>query len=179
MPRTLSWLDRIVPISRVVQESARSHYDRRDIERLFELQPRAAQQLMAALPSISVGRAKLVERDALTDFLLQLNREDEPAAAFAKMKTAGGKTVRRKLRNLTLQDYSANVQAPPAVMTLSRGELRVKFANLEELAEAMLWMATVLRDDLQTFAEEYEPEQISKLAEEDDWSETVSDTGEL
>ena len=92
------------------------------------------------------------------------------------MKTASGKTVRRKLRNLTLQDYSADVQAPPAVMTLSRGELRVNFANLEELAEAMLWMATVLRDDLQTFADEYEPEQISKLAEEDDWSETVSDT---
>ena len=45
MPRTLSWLDRIVPISRTVRDSARSHYDRKDIERLFELQPRAAQQL--------------------------------------------------------------------------------------------------------------------------------------
>ncbi len=75
MPRTLSWLDRIVPISRTVQESARSHYDRKDIERLFELQPRAAQQLMAALPSVPVGRARLVEREALS---LSLSTENSP-----------------------------------------------------------------------------------------------------
>jgi len=29
MARSLSWLDRTVPIARTVQESARSHYDRR------------------------------------------------------------------------------------------------------------------------------------------------------
>ena len=63
MPRTLSWLDRIVPISRTVAESARSHYDRKELQRLFELQPRAAQQLMAALPNIS-SRASAVSSSA-------------------------------------------------------------------------------------------------------------------
>ena len=42
MARSLSWLDRIVPISRTVRESARSHYDRQGLQRLFELQPRGA-----------------------------------------------------------------------------------------------------------------------------------------
>jgi hypothetical protein len=112
MPRTLSSLDRIVPISRTVQESARSHYDRKELQRLFELQPRAAQQLMAALPNISVGRARLVEREALSDFLRQLNDSENPAATFARMRAEGGKVVRRKLREFSLQDYPASVDSP-------------------------------------------------------------------
>lgn len=100
MPRSLSWLDRIVPILRTVQESARSHYDRKELQRLFELQPRSAQQLMAALPSISIGRAHLVEREALSDFLRRLNESENPAKTLALMRAGGGKTVRRKLREV-------------------------------------------------------------------------------
>jgi hypothetical protein len=37
MPRPLSWLPRLHEIDRSVANSVRSHYDRRDIERLFEL----------------------------------------------------------------------------------------------------------------------------------------------
>jgi len=140
MPRTLSWLDRIVPISRSVQQSARSHYDRKEIERLFELQPRAAQQLMAALPSVPVGRARLLEREALSDFLRQLNSSENPAETFARMRAEGRKVKRRKLRAFSLQDYPADVDAPPRMMTLTRGEMRVKFTTLEELAEAMLYL---------------------------------------
>lgn len=62
MARSFSWLDHIVPIARTVQESARSHYDRK------ELQARAAQQLMAELSNISIGPARLVKREAVSDF---------------------------------------------------------------------------------------------------------------
>jgi hypothetical protein len=157
MPRTLSWLDRIVPISRSVAESARSHYDRKELQRLFELQPRAAQQLMAALPHVPVGRAKLIEREALSDFLRRLNESDNPAETYARMRAEGGKTVRRKLREFSLQDYPASVDSPPRMMTIERGELRVKFQTLEELAEAMLYLATVFTHDLDGFAQRYEP----------------------
>jgi hypothetical protein len=161
MPRRLSWLDRIVPISRTVQESSRSHYDRKEIEHLFELQPRAAQQLMAALPTVSVGRAKLIEHEALSDFLRQLNDSDKPAETFARMRVEGGKVLRRKLREFSLQDYPASVDAPPRMMTLRRGELKVRFQTLEELAEAMLYLATVFSHDLDKFGRLYEPVQPS------------------
>ncbi len=157
MPRSLSWLDRIVPISRTVQDSARSHYDRKELQRLFELQPRSAQQLMAALPSISIGRAHLVEREALSEFLRRLNESDDPAKTFARMRAEGGKTVRRQLREFSLQDYPASVDAPPRTMTIERGHLRVQFQTLEELAEAMLYLATVFTHDLDGFAKRYEP----------------------
>lgn len=157
MPRTLSWIDRIVPISRAVQESARSHYDRKELQRLFELQPRATQQLMAALPNIPVGRARLVEREALGDFLRRLNESENPSEMFAQMRAEGGKTLRRKLREFSLQDYPASVTSPPRMMTIERGELKVIFQTLEELAEAMLYLATVFTHDLEAFSRRYEP----------------------
>ena len=165
MPRTLSWLDRIIPISRTIQESARSHYDRKELQRLFELQPRAAQQLMAALPNVPVGRARLVEREALSDFLRRLNDSENPGKTFARMRAEGGKVLRRKLRGFSLQDYPASVDAPPVMMSIERGELRVKFQTLEELAEAMLYLATVFTHDLEGFARLYEPHP--ELTEED------------
>jgi len=39
MPRPLSWLPRLHVIRRTVANSVRSHYDRRELETLFELQP--------------------------------------------------------------------------------------------------------------------------------------------
>lgn len=160
MPRSLSWLDRIVPISRTVAESARSHYDRKELQRLFELQPRAAQQLMAALPNISIGRARLVEREALSDFLRRLNESENPGETFARIRAATGKAVRRQLREFSLQDYPASVDAPPRMMTIERGDLRVQFQTLEELAEAMLYLATVFTHNLDGFAARYEPAPV-------------------
>lgn len=174
MARSLSWLDRIVPIARTVEDSARSHYDRKELQRLFELQPRSAQQLMAALPNISVGRARLVERAILSEFLRELNDSEKPAETFARMKVEGGKAVRRKLREFSLQDSPATVDSPPHMMNLERGDLRVKFQTLEELTQAMLWLATVLRDDLEGFAAKYET-TVKDPAREDDDSDYRTD----
>jgi hypothetical protein len=157
MARSFSWLDRIVPISRTVAGSARSHYDRHDLQQLFELQSRSAQQLMAALPNISVGRARLVEREVLSDFLRQLHESDNPADTFSRLRNEGKKTVRRKLRNLSLREVVADVDSPPHTMTLAPGEMRVQFQTLEELAEAMLYLAAVFEHDLDGFARRYEP----------------------
>ena len=96
------------------------------MKRLFELQPRAAQQLMAALPNISIGRARLVEGKALLAFLRSLNDSANPAETFARMRAEGGKAVRRTLREFSLQDYPASVKSPPRTMSIERGELRVR-----------------------------------------------------
>lgn len=50
MLRLITWLSRLHEIRRSVANLVRSHYDRRDIEALFELQPRAAQKLVEMLP---------------------------------------------------------------------------------------------------------------------------------
>jgi hypothetical protein len=157
MARSLSWLDRLHPIARTVANSARSHYDRHALQQLFELQPRSAQQLMAALPSISVGRARLVEREALSRFLEQLQQADDPARFYAGFRSGDGKTVRRKLRSLVLRDVDADIDALAGRLELLPGELRVRFETVEELAEAMLHLAVVLDKQLDEFVARYEP----------------------
>ena len=52
---------------------------------------------MATLHNISVGRAKLVEREALSDFPQRLQDAEHPAELFARMRSDGGKGLRRKL----------------------------------------------------------------------------------
>lgn len=99
-----------------------------------------------------------MEREALSDFLRRLNDSENPAETFSRMMAEGGKTVRRKLREFSLQDYPAAADSPPRMMTIERGELRVKFQKLEELAEARLYLATVFTHDLNRFARRYEPE---------------------
>jgi len=69
MPRPVSWLPRLHEIRRSVDNSVRSHYDRHDLERLFELQPRAAQKLLEFLPTVTLGTSRLLEREALAKFL--------------------------------------------------------------------------------------------------------------
>ena len=141
--------------ARTVQESARSHYDRKELQRLFELQPRAAQQLMAALPNIFIGRARLVEREVLSNFLRRLINSENPMETFARMPT---------------------VDAPPRMMTIERGEVRVTFQTLEDLAEAMLYLATVFTHDLEGFARLYEP---SPILNDEDLQELSESKAEL
>jgi hypothetical protein len=157
MARTLSWIGRIHTIAQTVAGSARSHYSSKEIEHLFQIQPRSAQNLMAALPTVPVGRARLVEREALSSFLEQLEQADAPAQVYAALREGKGGTVRRKLRTLVLQDVDANLDTLPSTIHLSLGELRVTFASVEQLAEALMHLASVLDKQLDEFAAQYEP----------------------
>jgi hypothetical protein len=56
MPRPISWLPRIHQIRRTVAASVRSHYERKEIEALFEVQARTAQLLLEILPTMAIGR---------------------------------------------------------------------------------------------------------------------------
>lgn len=168
MGRRLSWLDRLYPISRTVAGSARSHYDRKDLQQLFEIQPRSAQNLMAALPTVPIGRARLVDRETLSNFLQQLQQADDPAQAFAEIREGKGKTVQRKLRTLVLQDVQTDIDTLPSSLRLSPGELQVTFKTVEQLAEALMHLAVVLDKQLNEFIARYEvpsepsPEELAE-----------------
>ena len=157
MGRRLSWLDRLYPISRTVAASARSHYDRKDLQQIFEIQPRSAQNLMAALPTVPIGRARLIERETLSNFLQRLREADDPAQAFAEIREGKGRTVRRKLRTLVLQDVQTDIDTLPASLQLAPGELHVTFRTVDQLAESLMHLAVVLDKQLNEFITRYEP----------------------
>ena len=159
MPRPPTWLPRLHEIRRAVSNSVRSHYERKDLERLFQLQPRATQNLLALLPSVLIGKAHVVEREALVGFLDRVHEAPDVIALFEQIRKDKVSVSRRKLRGLVQRDYeTADLASLPQSMGLSRGRLEVSFRSVEELAEAMFFLARLIDHNLDAFAQAFEPE---------------------
>lgn len=158
MSRPISWLPRLHEIRRSVAHSVRSHYGRRDLELLFQLQPRAAQKLLELLPTTAVGTSRLVERETLAELLERVQEADDVHAVFAALRQEKVQSPRRRLRTLVQTDLSpTSLASLPEALTLQRGRLEVRFQTLEQLAETMYFVARALQDETETFAEAYEP----------------------
>jgi hypothetical protein len=160
VPRPISWLPRLHEIARSVANSVRSHYGRRDLEQLFELQPRAAQKLLELLPVVPVGTSHLVEREVLAGFLDRVRDADDVPALIDQIRQEKAQASRKKLRSLVRRDLDpVDLTSLPESVGLSRGRLEVSFRSVEELAESLLIVARILETDGDRFAQEFEPEQ--------------------
>ena len=181
MPRPISWLPRIHSIRRSITESVRSHYGRKDLERLFELQPRSAQKLLELLPSIPLGRARYVERDALSAFLERLQKADDVPAALLQYKKERA-APRRVLRELLPRDTPvADHASLPQNVSASPGVITIHFAKMEELAGALASIAGILTDDFEGFAQRYEPHVAveDRSDERDDFQAMMAELEEM
>ena len=158
MARPVSWLPRLREIRRSVAGSVRSHYQRKEIEQLFELQPRAASRLLEILPTVKVGTGYMVERDALGVFLDRVQEAEDVPALLDTIRAEKAGTSRRKIRHLVQRDYDPmNVFGIPNAMKLKRGRIEIDFATVEDLSSTLVTLARVLEDDLDEFVRLYEP----------------------
>jgi hypothetical protein len=137
-------------IRRSVKNSARSHYERKDIERLFELQPRAAQALVQGIsPSAKVGRSLLLARGDLEAFLDRIHEGAEPASLLSPRSEP---VSRRRLRELVQVDrVPVRLDEAPGNISFQPGELTISFSSMQELAGALLALAEIL-DNAEQFA---------------------------
>lgn len=159
MARPPSWLPRLHELRQTVANSVRSHYDRRDLERLFELQPRGAGKLLELLPTVPIGTTHLVDRQVLLGFLEQVHEADDVHALFEQLRQERAAPSRKKLRSLVRRDtVPLSLSSLPESIGLSRGRLEVSFRSLEQLAEAMYAIARLLEDEGDAFAQAFEPE---------------------
>jgi hypothetical protein len=156
----------------------RSHYDRRDLESLFELQPRAAQKLLELLPAVQIGTSRLVEREVLAAFLERVREADDVTALLEQIRAenaqlATNRTSRKKVRSLVRADIPpATLSALPDAIELTPGHMHVRFQTVEQLAESMLTLARILESEGDTFAHTYEPR--TRLTEDADAAEIRS-----
>ena len=161
MPRPLSWLPRLRLIRQTLGNSARSHLQRRDLETLFELQPRAAQVLMESLPTVGIGRSRLVEREALLALLEKVQKADDPAAVLAAAREEQSRP-RRSLREYMPHELPpAHWEALPASLTLAPGQVQIAFGSMEELAASLVQLASLLQERLEEFECRYAPRRSS------------------
>ncbi len=157
MPRPISWLPRLHVIRRMVTNSVRSHYDRRELETLFELQPRAAQKLSEMLPSVRVGTSRLIEREALVRFLDRVQEAGDIAVLFDQIRAEKTLTSRRGIRSLVRRDLEpVSLTSFPDTIQLCRGQLTIRFDTVEQLAENLLLVARILESEGEELAEAYE-----------------------
>lgn len=162
MPRPISWLPRLYRIQQQVRNSVRSHYERKDLEALFELQPRAAQLLLELLPTLTIGRSRLVEREALESFLAAIQDADDPSLVVGTLRREKPGKSRKRPQTLIQRDLSpVPLEAMPANISLSRGRLQISFNTVEELAEALYTLARAIETDGDQFARQYEVERQS------------------
>jgi hypothetical protein len=170
MARTVSWLPRVEAIRHTVSGSTRSHYNRRDLEKLFEVQPRTAQGLLGLLPSYRMGQNLLVPREdliAFLDLLAQVEIKDRSGILDKLQQKGRPNRIRTSLKTLNRAEYSNGLDQLPPNIQLSRGELRVKFETMEELAEAMMLIADELQNNFEVFTRRYEPEAPPPTNEEE------------
>jgi hypothetical protein len=159
-PRT-SWLLRLPEIRRSVSESVRSHYDSRDLQRLFRVKPRAAQKLIKMCATgAKIGRSALVERVALADFLTLVADSDDPELTLRsrRRKKTPTPAPRRALRCLVQVDSDpATLETIPRNIILSTGKMEIEFTRMEELAGALHAIAQILENEFEEFADRFEP----------------------
>jgi hypothetical protein len=177
VPRPVSWLPRLHEIRRSVANSVRSHYDRRDLQSLFELQPRAAQKLLELLPTVPIGTAKLVEREALAKFLDGVREAEDVSGYMEQVRQAKATLSHKKLRSLVRRDTDpATLTSLPESILVARGRIEISFRTVEHLAESMLMVARVLESKGEEFARAFEPLRVPPHPEvQDDVREMFAD----
>lgn len=157
MPRPISWLTRLPEIRRAVASSVRSHYERKEIESLFQVQPRAAQLLLEMLPTTAVGRSRLVDRQALADFLDRIHQADDPSAELNLIRARGGEVSHKKPRTLVRRDIEPlQLDSLPPNIEFIPGQMIVSFRTIEDLAQAMYSLARAIETEGDELARRYE-----------------------
>jgi hypothetical protein len=155
-------------IARSVTNSVRSHYDRRDIESLFELQPRAAQKLLELLPTVRIGNSCLVDREVLAGFLDRVRNADNTGKLFDEIRAEKAQVSRRKPRSLVRRDLDPiGIGSLPTSITLEPGRMEVRFETVEQLAEAMYALARVLENEGDQFVLAFEHRSAKLKANEE------------
>ncbi len=159
MARPPSWLPRLPEIRRSVANSVRSHYDRHDLQRLFELQPRAAQKLIEMLPLSPLAPPAWSSARRWPAFLSACRGPEDTSSLIEQVRQEKTAPSRRSLRTLVRRDAEpVSLAVMPEGMSLERGRLELSFRNLEQLAESLVYLARLLDGDLDGFARAYEPE---------------------
>ena len=162
MTRPISWLSELPEIRRRARASTRPHLRACDIGRLFKLQTRAAQSLMEAMPRERVGSRYIVRADDLAVFLDEALQATDVPALIETRRAANLYVSLRRPRALVLKEKLGNGLASlPDSITLTRGELRVRFATTVELEEALGILISNMIEDAAwyEFSRLYEPEQ--------------------
>ncbi len=164
MPAQPVWFHRLEEILSALRSLQTDHLDRHAVEKLFRVRERRARQLMAGLPCLRVGNAIAVSRRALLDRLENTARGDcfqweisRHARIADSLEVIRKQAVARQVRvpapadarDRMVHDLSEGIE-------LRRGELRIQFADAEELAAKLFELSQAMANDWKAFTQAVE-----------------------
>jgi hypothetical protein len=168
VPKPISWLKDAAEIRKKVAGSTCSHFHTTDIGRLFGLMPRAAALLMEAMPRVRYGTSYIVPTDGLAEFLDDVLRATDVPALIQARRAENLYVSRRKPRTVVLKEkLGQGLASLPDNVTLTRGDLRIKFETALELSQALAILISNMEGDSEwyEFCRLYEPERPSLPSE--------------
>jgi len=167
MARPITWLPRLHEIRRSVADSVRSHYTRKELEALFQIQQGAASRLLEIVPTLKINGSYLAEREGMLAFLDKVQETDDVTTLMRRLRAEKNSPPRRAVRQMVRRDTSpVSLAGLPDSLRLTRGHLKIKFETLEDLVNTLYLLARILDDDLEAFAEKYEPIRTKTVNEE-------------
>jgi hypothetical protein len=166
MARPITWLPRLHEIRRSVADSVRSHYTRRELEVLFQIQQGAASRLLEIVPTLKVNGSYLAEREGLLGFLDKVSEAEDVTTLMRRLRADKSAPTRRSVRSMVRRDTSpVSLAGIPDTLRLARGHMEISFETMEELVGTLYILARILDDDLEAFAHEYEPLKADEIDE--------------
>jgi hypothetical protein len=155
MPAQPAWFHRLDGILSELRSLETEYLDRQAVETLFHVRERRARQLMAGLPSLQVGNAVAVRRQALIErlentahgdrFQWEISRRARLVESLDTLqKHAAGRRVRvpaaADARDRMVRDLAPGIELRP-------GELRIRFCGAEDLAAKLFELSQAMAND--------------------------------
>lgn len=162
MPKPISWLKDAAAIRAKVAGSTCSHFHTADVGRLFGLMPRAASILMEAMPRVRYGTSYIVPTEGLAEFLDDVLKAADVPALIQARRASNLYVSKRKPRTVVLKEQlGQGLASLPECVTLTRGELRIKFETAMELGQALAILISNFEGDWEwyEFCRLYEPQR--------------------
>ena len=161
MPDQPTWLDRVPDIlAYLTAPGAPPFLDRPAVELRCGLRRRQAIELMRRMAGYQVGRAFLVERQAVAAFLNRTSLFQATAHAIERKRrvlehlaAARRDWAARKIR-IPVDSSPSRPGLPPGV-ELRPGELTIRFDEPVELLEKLFALSRTLADDFEGLVREY------------------------
>ena len=159
MPDLPAWIDRIDKIAESVTASGSPVFDRAAIEELFGVRRRRAILLMHRMRGYKAGKAMLVDRQALLNFL-----RDPLRQVFAGLEARRFSSVVETLGDAREALRLPRIPVPPPTrvqklmmdglpegINLKADELRICFDHPQQLLERLLALSQALANDYDNF----------------------------
>ena len=152
------WLQDISDIIDTARNSSVPFLDRAAVQNLFQLQKRQAIRLMHSIGGYHIGKAFVVGREKLIEWLQEVAatrdaRFKEAARERIEVAIEEARTMVGRNRQFIVgpETLSATIPGLPATIQLKPGELRIEFFGTEDLLRQLFELSQAIGNDYGRF----------------------------